>query len=913
MPLTPGTKIGSYEVLAKLGEGGMGEVYRARDARLNRDVALKVLPQAFALDPDRLARFRREAQVLASLNHHNIAAIYGFEESPDVQGLALELVEGPTLADRISGGPIPIDESLAIAKQIADALEAAHEQGIVHRDLKPANIKLRPDGTVKVLDFGLAKALAPPDVVQGFSPAAGGPEDPHYMTNSPTITSPAIGATGVGMILGTAAYMAPEQAKGRPADKRSDIWAYGIVLVEMLSGTPVYSGETVSEVLAAVIMKEPDLDSVPATLPAPVRRLIRRCLQKDPKRRMRDIGEARLALDETAEEDTPVQPVRGTSNRWLVGLTAVLAVALAATVGLSWRDRTVVSPPVITRYDVNAPAKTSLNLADRPAVALSPDGSALAFVVLDGGANRLFLRRRNEGEARAVPGSAGATAPVFSPDGRALAFFAETALKRYADDSITSIAKIDVTSTVRGLTWLDDGSLVYPPANATGLVQVSSNGGDPKVVSTLDRSKGERTHRWPHALPGSKVVLFTVGTQANPDDYDGANIDALVLATGERRLVLKGASMASYVPTGHLIFARGGSLYAVRFDTATLTVREPAHLVVQGVAGDRTTGASHFSVAGDGTLAYVSGAATTGDRRLVWADRQGQLQPLDLPAGYYADPQISPDGTRLALTVGTGDTRDVWIHNFSTKTLTRLTFGGQNWTPVWSVDGRDVFYVAIEGGIKTSLLRKPADGSADAQRLAQIEGEAYLTHVQGTTTIFDFRDPNSQQPQMAQKFHLVTLDLKAPGKVVPLVATTGDDLAGVVSPNGRFLAYGTDESGRAEVYVRDFPGPGGRWQVSTAGGEEPHWSANGRELFYRNNDLFMVAGVDTRAAFQASTPALLFKGVYNIRTTTLLSFAVDPKGDRFLMIRPVNEEGEASRVHVVLNWFEELKQRMAAK
>ena len=411
-------------------------------------------------------------------------------------------------------------------------------------------------------------------------------------------------------------------------------------------------------------------------------------------------------------------------------------------------------------------------------------------------------------------------------------------------------------------------------------------------------------------MPGSKVVLFTVGTQANPDDYDGANIEALVLATGERRLVLKAASMASYVPTGHLIFARGGSLYAVRFDTATLTVREPAHLVVQGVAGDRTTGASHFSVAGDGTLAYVSGAATTGDRRLVWADRQGQLQPLDLPAGYYADPQISPDGTRLALTVGTGDTRDVWIHNFSTKTLTRLTFGGQNWTPVWSVDGRDIFYVAIESGIKTSLLRKPADGSADAQRLAQIEGEAYLTHLQGDTAIFDFRDPNSQT---TQKFHLVTLDVKAPGKVVPLVATTGGDLAGVVSPNGRFLAYETDESGRAEVYVRDFPGPGGRWQVSTAGGEEPHWSANGRELFYRNNDLFMAAGVDTRAAFQASTPALLFKGVYNIRTTTLLSFAVDPKGDRFLMIRPVNEEGEASRVHVVLNWFEELKQRMAAR
>ncbi len=502
---------------------------------------------------------------------------------------------------------------------------------------------------------------------------------------------------------------------------------------------------------------------------------------------------------------------------------------------------------------------------------------------------------------------------MFSPDSRALAFFADNTLKVYADNSIRSIAKIDGVSNNRGLAWLDDGSFVYPPGNATGLVQVSSNGGDPRIVSTVDRGKGERTHRWPHALPGGKVVLFTVGAQANPDDYDGANIEALVLATGERRLILKGASMACYAPTGHLLFAREGSLYAARFDPGTLTVHEPARLVVQGVAGDRTTGASHFSVAADGTLAYVSGAATTGDRRLVWADRQGRLQPLDLPAGYYADPQISPDGSRLAITVGTGDTRDVWIHNFSTKTFTRLTFGGQNWTPVWSVDGRDIFYVAIENGIKATLLRKPADGSADAQRLAEIEGEAYLTHARDNTAIFEFRDIRQEQTPTPRRFDLVTLDLKAPGKVAPIVATAGADLSGAVSPDGRFLAYGSDESGRAEVYVRDFPGPGGRWQVSTAGGEEPHWSADGRELFYRNNDLFMAAAVDTRGAFQASTPALLFKGVYNIRTTTLLSFAVDPQGGRFLMIRPANEDRERSRVQVVLNWFEELKQRVPAR
>jgi len=909
MSLATGTRVGPYEIVAPLGSGGMGEVYRARDTRLNRDVALKILPPVFASDADRLARFKRESQVLASLNHQNIAAIYGFEEAPStgsgqasgVQALVLEFVDGPTLADRIASGPLPVDDALAIAKQVADALEAAHEQGIIHRDLKPANVKLRPDGTVKVLDFGLAKALAPADVVQGFGPA-----------DSPTITTAGPGLTGAGTILGTAAYMAPEQAKGRAADKRCDIWAYGIVLVEMLTGRAVYTGETVTEVLAAVIMKEPDLSQLPPTLPARVSRLVRRCLQRDPKKRMRDIGEARLALEEQTD-DEPAPALRRTSNRWLIALTCALAAALVATIAIAWRAFGAVRPPAVVRYDVTPPAGMALNLADNPAVALSPDGSTLAFVVLGDGTSRLFLQQRNEAEGHLVPGTDGAGYPLFSPDGRTVAFFAGPELKSYANGVLKSIAKADLAINMRGLTWLDDRTLIYPPGNAAGLVQVSTTGGDSRVLTTVDRSKGERSHRWPHALPGGKVVLFTVGTLTSPDDYDDANIEALVVATGERRLVLKGANMAAYAPSGHLLFARGGALHAVRFDPATLAVHEPSQPVVPAVAGDQTTGASHFSVASDGTLAYVTGAGVTGALRWVWADRHGDLEPLMLPIGNYVEPSISPDGSRAAVVVIGTDTRDIWLHTFSTGTFTRLTFGGQNRSPIWSADGTTIFYTTAERAAETSIMRKAADGSGSAERLATIDGEAYLTSVYGSTAVLHSREAKSQPSPAPQKSHVVTVDLKQPGKASAIFATASFDLGGVVSPNGRFLAYETDETGRPEVYVRDFPGLSGRWQISTSGGEEPHWSADGRELFYRYNDLFFAVSVDTRAAFLASTPALLFKGMYNVRSSSVQSYAVDPKGGRFLMIRPANDDRERSRVRVVLNWFEELKQRVPAR
>lgn len=876
-----------YEVLSLLGEGGMGRVFRARDMKLKREVAIKVLPEEFAGEPERVARFQREAEALASLNHPNIAQIYGLEESGSARCIVMEMVEGETLQERIRRGAIETGEAVQIAKQIADALEAAHERGITHRDLKPANIKIEPGGAVKVLDFGLAKVRE-----QGYDV---------NLSQSPTLMT----AAASGVILGTAAYMAPEQAKGKPADKRGDIWAFGVVFVEMLTGAPLYTGETVPETLAAVMMREPDLKSLPPALPQPVRRLIARCLEKDPKRRLRDIGEARFILNEpdiqtaaTSAEPAATAPAR--SNRWLIGATAALVVALAAALFFLWRAQTPGALPVV-RYDVAVPEKASLDLNELPAVAISPDGSTLVFTASTDGTDRLYVRKRNDTEIRPIAGTEGGREPVFSPDGKWLAFFGGGALKKLSlDGAIVPLTK--ASGGARGIAWLDASTIIYSPEPASGLVQVSANGGEPKPVSTVDQSKGERTHRWAAALPGGKAVLFTLGILASPDDYDSSNIEALILATGERRVVFRGASMARYAPTGHLIFARGGTLHAIAFDPGSLTASGSPLPVVQGVAGDRTTGAAHFSAAADGTLAYVPGSPQGGLRRLVWTDRSGNLQPIDdIPVGLYFDPQVSPDGTKAAVLLVAGDSSDVWIYDFLRKTSTRLTFTGRNATPVWSADSKNIFYVAIsDSSNRSTVFRKPADGAREAEEMVSIDARAYLKSVgPDGTAVFDMAGQSSSGSDV------VKLKLERSAKPAPLIATPFGEL-GEVSPNNRFLAYQSNENGRAEIYVRDLSGGGGRWQISTAGGEEPHWSPNGRELFYRNNDLFMSVAVDTGAVFQASMPKVLFKGVYNLRSDTGLSYSVDPKSGRFLMIRLAGEE-TSPPVRVVLNWFQELK------
>jgi Tol biopolymer transport system component len=906
LPLSPGTRLGSYEVVAAIGAGGMGEVYRARDTKLNRDVALKILPDLFAGDADRLARFTREAQTLASLNHPNIAQIHGLEDGLPVRALVMELVEGPDLAQRIAQGPVPVDEAVAIARQIADALEAAHEQGIVHRDLKPANVKVRDDGAVKVLDFGLAKAF------EGSGPASAA----GALSLSPTVASPVV--TGMGMVLGTAAYMAPEQAKGKVVDRRADIWAFGVVFYEMLTGRALFEAETVSEVLASVIMRDPDLTALPSSVPATVKHLIARCLVKDPKLRLRDIGEARLALAGPALVAVPDVELRGKPSRtrgarlWPI-LAGALALALVMTGVMLWRVAATPSDAPVSRFEVRPPDKTSLVLVARPSVALSPDGSMMAFVASMEGISRLYLRSIGDITPRALPGTDGASNPVFSTDGKQIAFFTTGRLKKTTlDGAVTTVTEAGGDDDPRGITWLPDAALVYASLAAGPLSHVPSTGGTPRALTTLDEKAGERTHRWPFALPGGKAVLFTVGTLGSPDNYDAATIDAVEVATGKRHTVLKGASSARYVASGHLLFARESSVYAVAFDADSLTTRGSPVQVLQGVNGDTTTGASHISVAENGTLAYTPGSALAAANRLMWVDRKGSALPLELPQGLYFDPRISPDGTRVAvvwqtITAGSGD---VWISDFTRKTFTRLSFSGTAAAPVWSADGKTIYYSHLDpNGRRTTIMRKPADGSREADAVVVLDSRTYLKAVtpDGAFALIDY----ARVAAAGGSGEVSKLALVANAKPESLVATPFDDFAGAWSPDRRWLAYQSDESGRAEIYVRDTSSAGGRWQVSTTGGDEPSWSPDGRELYYRNETQMMAVSIDTRTTFAPTAPRVLFDGVYNLRSDTGVSYAIHPKGDRFLMVR-LTDENIASTMLVVTNWFADLRRLMSS-
>ncbi len=882
----------------------MGEVYRARDTKLGREVAIKVLPELFAGDAERLQRFEREAQALAALNHPNIAQIYGIEDAGPGTGsgqggapaIVMELVGGRTLAEILgASGALPLDEARSIACQIAEALEAAHEQGIVHRDLKPANVKVRDDGTVKVLDFGLAKLAQ----AAGADPRAGGQD----LANSPTLTSP---ATALGIVLGTAAYMAPEQARGRAVDRRADIWAFGVVLFEMLSGRRAFDGETVSDVLASVLKHDLDWSRLPANLPPPVATLVRRCLTPDPKLRLRDIGEARIALAAPiVGPDLPSAASAGfsarppASSRALMSVAAALVLALVAVSVLLWRARTPEAQPLV-RYTVDAPSGAVLDLVGWPVVALSPDGRTLVFAATRDGVSHLYVRRRDEVEPTRLDGTEGATNPAFSPDGRWLAFFAGSQLKKASiDGGVVSLAKVN---DPRGVTWLDDNTLVYAPEAVGGLMRVAAGGGEPTPVSTPDQGKGERSLRWPLALAGERVVLFTVGLLSSPDDYDDSEIDAVTVATGERRSVLQRASMVLDTPVGYLLFARGGSLHAQPFDVGRVQVAGSAVPVLPRVAGDRTTGVAHVAVAVDGTLAYVAGTAMGNARRLQWTDAKGLVEPLDLPPAVYNDLRIAPDGSRAAILVGTSGGGDVWIYDFARLTFTRLTFTGVNATPAWSADGKWVYYAAIDStGLKTTMLRKPADGSREAETVATIDTRAYIKDFdpQGAAIVdYATRATGSMTD-------IVRLEPGSSAEPSSLVATDADEYAAAISADGRWLAYQSNETGRYEVYVRDLEG-GGRWQVSTLGGEEPHWSHDGRELYYRRDDFLMRVATDLRAGFQAGPAEVLFKGIYNLRSDTGMSYDVSPRDGRFLMVRSAEEVGSPARVTVVLNWFEEL-------
>jgi Tol biopolymer transport system component len=897
-----GQMIAHYRVQEKIGAGGMGEVYRAQDTRLCRDVALKVLPEAFARDTERMARFEREAKVLASLNHPNIASIYGLEELNGAHALVMELVEGPTFAERIRQGRIPLEEVLTFAKQIADGLEYAHERGIIHRDLKPSNVKLTPESQVKLLDFGLAKALEGETVE---------PE----LQNSPTLSA---AATRTGVLLGTAAYMSPEQARGKRVDRRADIWAFGCMLYEMFSGRAAFTGETTSDILASVIRAEPDWSSLPGSVPPRIHELLRRCLQKDAKQRLRDIGDARIIIEEAlsgsvASDTVPAGGLtRGLQHRgmgwaWLVAglvLGAVGAVVIASYLRPSPGKRPV------SRFAFGFPAPDSqpaasegFPLRDFPAVAISRDGTRIAYIGASGHTTQLFMRRVDHLEPQPLPDSANATSPFFSPDGQWVGFFADGKVKKASVQGGEATTLCDAPIN-RSATWGPDSTITFAPTLFGGLMRVSAAGGSPEILTAPDVSKGELTYRWPEILPGEKAILFVIASAQDIGSFSESKIVAMRLDTREKKILPILGTYPRYSPSGHLLFERDGRVFAVAFDPHRLEVTGQPVPVLDGVKTSPNSGAADFAVSDTGSLVYLPENAYTHDGRIVWVDRKKQVKELAAPARHYGSPHISPDGERIAVAIPSGSSgSDVWVYEIPHGTLTRLTFDEHSSAPIWSPDGKRIAF-ATTRPTGPAILVKPADGSGAEETL--VTGESLI--LVPTSWSSDGKFLAYWAVGSATGRDIWITPLTGERKPQPFLQTKFNEIQARFSPDNRWIAYQSEESGRYEVYVQPFPGPGGKWQISTNGGTTPVWAQNGRELFYMSSGNFMSVSVTTQPTFSASTPRIvadyppflmgrLSNGVYD----------VSPDGQRFLFVKANVENGPPDEVRVVLNWTEELK------
>ena len=905
MPLSAGDKLGPYEIVAPLGAGGMGEVYQARDTRLKRDVAIKVLPAALAHDPERMARFEREARLLASLDHPNIGAIYGLEENGGTRALVLALIEGPTLADRIAAGFIPLEETLHLAQQMAEALEYAHDRGVIHRDLKPANVKITPEGTLKVLDFGLAKALA-----DEADPASGSP------TNSPTI-SPTLTmqATQAGVILGTAAYMAPEQAKGRPVDRRADIWAFGVVLFEMLTGEPLFIGDSIAEVMAAAIKDDPKLDRLPRSTPPAVRRLIERCLIKEPRQRLRDIGEARIALQNLSHE--PEIPA-GTATRaapgklpWIVAglMTALAAVALWA----PGRPQTPADRPLM-RLDLDLGPDVSLP-ASSPGgsdIAISPDGMRLAYV--SGTPQRLFVRRLDQPNATELHATEEADKPFFSQDGQWVGFTVRGKLSKISVDGGAVVALGDIAS-FGGASWDENGSIVVSEAPEKGLLRIPPGGGQPEIIEKLNA--GETALNQPQILPGGKAILFSAVVAPFRDRN---MVEVLTLADGHRKIVARGGVSARYLPTsgrmGHLVYLNGATLFAVPFDPAKLEARGTPVPVLDDVANYSGTGSGEYDVSpapsGHGTFVYrrAVGGAAAGLSALAWIDAAGKQEPLRAKPAIYYDPALSPDGKRIALSVRKDEGMDIWMYDPQRDAATRLTFGGTvNRFPVWSPNGQYVVFDSRGQGI----FQTRADGSSQPQVLMESKDTLVPWSFAPDGKRLAYTNSVARTPQ------IWTLPLEdqggrwKAGKPEQFLKSSFADFNPAISPDGHWLAYTSYEAGTAEVYVRAFPtpssGPGGRWQISNSGGSSPHWSPNSHDLFYRSSgDQIMAVSYSAKGeAFVPDKPRVWIPRLGG------RWWDLAPDGKRVLVVTPAGSAEAPKQEHDVvflINFFDELRRRV---
>jgi eukaryotic-like serine/threonine-protein kinase len=899
LALSPGTRLGVYEVTAQIGEGGMGQVYRATDTKLKRQVAIKILPPSLAADHDRLARFQREAEVLASLNHPNIAAIHGLEESGGMTALVMELVEGDDLSQRIARGAIPLDDALPIAKQIAEALEAAHEQGIIHRDLKPANIKVRADGTVKVLDFGLAKAMEP-----GTAMSPG-------LSQSPTITTPAM--TQMGVILGTAAYMAPEQAKGKLLDKRIDIWAFGCVLYEMLTGTRAFEGDDVSDTLATVLKGEPDWGLLPRELSPVLLTYLRRCLHKEPRQRIHDIADVRLAL-EGAFDSSVTARATALAHRegrlWqrpsvVALITACVAAAVAG--GVVWALKP--SPPLlVTRSRFVLPEGQQFTHDYRQLVGLSPDGTQMAYV-----ANlRLFLRRLSELEARPIQGTESAagpsstTTPVFSPDGRSVAYF-DGAFKRISTEGGAAVTLCQGDPPV-GMSWSED--FIVFGQGPKGILQVPANGGRPEQLVMVEA--GELASE-PQLLPRNRVVLFTLASSqsAARNRWDASSIVAQTLHSGERKTIIEGGSHARYLPSGHIVYALGGTLFAVPFDPQRLEKTGGAVPVVEGVRRSTSLGSAYYSYSTTGSLVFVPGPVSGSfvQREIASVDRTGTSETVPLPQNAYGSLRLSPNGRQLAFDTDDGKEANVWIYDLSSGSpAQRVTFGGRNRFPIWSADGQRVVFQSDREG-DAGLFWQRVDGTGSAERLTKSDDGT--SHVPESWQLTDERFSFSVTAKSGVSLWTFSIPEK---KATPFgdVRSTAP-LNSEFSPDGRWLAYTLRTTSTANIYVEPFPATGAKVQITTTNGHHPVWLKNGEELSFRvGPNEQVVVRVNITPSFSVGNPVpAVVRGLPTIDLGVSRPYDVTPDGKRFLTVAPAS--GSRSRIvgtpeiEIVVNWFEQLR------
>ncbi|HEX5107205.1 MAG TPA: protein kinase [Vicinamibacterales bacterium] len=875
MSLELGSRVGPYQVVSLLGAGGMGEVYCARDTKLNREVALKVVPEAFTSDMSRLARFEREAQLLASLSHPNIAAIYGLEAT----ALVLELVDGPTLADRLGHGPFPLDEVLPIARQITQALEAAHEQGIVHRDLKPANIKVRADGTVKVLDFGLAK-LVEVDRSTRSSDQIGA-------SQSPTMTSPAM--TQAGVILGTAAYMAPEQARGRPADKRSDMWSFGCVLFEMLTGRRAFPGEDVAETLAAVIKGQPDWATLPADTPAAIRRLLRRCLTKEPRERLGDASTARFELDDVASglavSESPISPTREPRRWWTWIAVAGIALAIGAVMGRSLMSPRVAESPEL-RLEITTPP------ASYPtSIAISPDGRSLVFEATQGGQSQLWLRPLDSDEMRPLMNTKDGQYPFWSPDSRSVGFFAEGRLKTL-DIGSGSVQSLANANAGIGAAWSDDGFIYFVANPNRPMLKIRDDGGEPVALSATDTVIG-----FPRLIPGNRLLFYNLGGGLPRGLYavgtDGSDVRKLVDADFG----------GPYLSSGHLLFIRQGTLFAQGFDPATLSLKErPIPIADQVVSDGRQVAA--LSASTDGVIAFRKGTGgRQSSRRLAWFDRSGKERETIGEPLVAGNASLSPDGRVVALQRSLGDNIDIWTLDIARGTLARFTtHPAIDVNPHWSPDGRRIVWSSSRDGAIDFYQKSFENPSAPDERLVtsgprqartlmdwSADGQFLLYRVTSQTGGYD----------------LWALATKEPDKPFPIEQQRFDEREGQFSPNGQWIAYQSDDTGRFEIYLRPFRGTGARTQISRNGGGQARWRADGKELFFVGLDgRLMAVAIEwlSDGSPRAADPVALFAANIGapIPVIDRQQYIVSRDGQRFLMHTFV--EADAAPITVIVNW-----------